>query len=89
MLNFEKKLILKGFYSTLVTLRWWVKEANSRMGVIYAGIFKGYSLSPVQSSHSVSPAVGSSAQNFDAHLSDAALRPLSPHLLCKAENNNK
>lgn len=50
-------------------------------------IFKGYSLSPEQSSRSVSPAVGSSAQNFGAPLSDAARTPPSPRLLCKVENN--
>lgn len=63
-----------------------MKESNSQLCVVYVGIFKGYSLSPVQSSHSVSPAVGSSAQNFDARLSVAALTPLSLHLLCKTEN---
>lgn len=55
---------------------------------LYVGIVKGYSLSPVQSPRSGSPAVGSFAQNFDARLSGAALTPLSPHSLCKAENTH-
>lgn len=52
---------------------------NGVILVVCVGLFKGYSLSPVRSSHSVPPAVGSSAQNSDARLSDAALRLLSPH----------
>lgn len=61
-----------------MVLQWWVKETNLWVCVC-VDIFKGYSLSPVQSSHSVPPAVGSSAQNFDARLSGAALMLLFPH----------
>lgn len=83
---FEKNLHLKGFESTLATLRRWVNANNTWLCVVCVGIFKGYFLSPAQSSRSVSPAVGSSAQNFDALLLGAELTALSPHLLCKVEN---